>query len=502
MKDRLYKLRWVILSLVFWIVAVSYAPREFIDLGGDSAQYIILAESVINGRGLSLINYPKSPPSAFSPLFSILLVPFVYFFGRDFFLMHMLVVGFAYFSLFFFYRMFKQAAGEKIAFFSITLLVLNRLFFSYTFRILTDIPFIFFCSFTLYFIEKYKQKSNIFTQEGLLVAVGLILTYLCRYIGMILFLVILFDFLREKDKRKIQLKKVLFLASLFLPVVLLWMVRCANINNPYIVPFSKQFLLVDYYRPYLGLITQRPFLLFSRILHNINFYFYLTGGILFSPFSKRISFWFFKDVVYFLGIIIILLGVRNELKEKRYLLAVFLVVYISLLLLWPFCEDGRYLLPVVPLIIFYFLRGIVSLWSLLKGSKYLFYVCLTIIMGLSFFSISLKKHSYGELPSSLRNFIEVHKWIKDNLSPKFIIASRKPTITYFYTMHKAITYPFVPIPRIFWEEIKRHNVQYIIVDEFSPESYYYLLPFIREYRSKLKLLHRVGNTGVLCVVRD
>ncbi len=60
-------LPWVILVLVFWSIVFKFMPRQFCDLGGDSAQYIILAEGISSGRGLHMVNYPGEPPSFYYP---------------------------------------------------------------------------------------------------------------------------------------------------------------------------------------------------------------------------------------------------------------------------------------------------------------------------------------------------------------------------------------------------------------------------------------------------
>jgi len=51
---------WFVLTLFFWVLAIYSIPPEFIDLGGDSAQYIILAESLAQGKSLRMLNYPSA----------------------------------------------------------------------------------------------------------------------------------------------------------------------------------------------------------------------------------------------------------------------------------------------------------------------------------------------------------------------------------------------------------------------------------------------------------
>lgn len=61
MKYKKGLVKWIVLSLIFWVFAIANISKEFLDLGGDSAQYIILAESVSNGTGYRAVNSPGEP---------------------------------------------------------------------------------------------------------------------------------------------------------------------------------------------------------------------------------------------------------------------------------------------------------------------------------------------------------------------------------------------------------------------------------------------------------
>jgi hypothetical protein len=56
---------WVIITVLFFCVIIGLIPRGFYDLGGDSAQYIILGESLANGSGFRMVNLPLERFSLF-----------------------------------------------------------------------------------------------------------------------------------------------------------------------------------------------------------------------------------------------------------------------------------------------------------------------------------------------------------------------------------------------------------------------------------------------------
>jgi hypothetical protein len=152
----------------------------------------------------------------------------------------------------------------------------------------------------------------------------------------------------------------------------------------------------------------------------------------------------------------------------------------------------------LPFVYFYFFIGLKKVLDFFPQK--IFYALLCILFVFNILSLPLKSHSYQNLPSPLKNFVSLHNWAKKNLPKEGVIISRKPTITYFYTDHKSINYPYTPNLKRIWEEVEKNNVEYIIVDEFSKETYYYLLPFLYKYKDNFRLLHKIGNTGILQVI--
>ncbi len=168
MVNRVYKIKWIILSLIFWSIVILNIPHRFLDLGGDSAQYIILAESIAQGKGYKAINYPGEPFFYhYPPVFPLLLSPIVYFFGRNFYLMHILIALLGFLSLLFLYKLFKIYIDKRIAFFTVFLLSTNYIFIIYSGNfILSEIPYVFFSCLALLFAVRYLVKDSWINRVG------------------------------------------------------------------------------------------------------------------------------------------------------------------------------------------------------------------------------------------------------------------------------------------------------------------------------------------------
>ena len=490
---------FIFLTLVFWTVVLRCIPLEFYDLGGDSAQYIFLGESLTQGKFLRMINYPGEPFSFYYPaVFPLLLFPIIYFLGRNFYLMHLVAALLGYLSLFFFYLIFKNYAGKKIAFFSVILLGLNWTFLYYCANyILSDIPYLFFSSFAFFMATRYIEKPSFLNKQGFLLILGLILSYFTRYIGLTLFLGLLVSLaLMNKQDR---LKKIFFLAGGFLSVWLLWeFFKYLNPNPVNLASHAKQLFLVDPYAPYKGSLFAHPLYFILRFSEGANYFYNLLDNVFFA---KQIL---PAGLIAGLTLVVLFLGLWVKFREdKGCIFHYYFIIYLLSIIFWPFKEGLRFILPILPFILFYFLIGLKKIISYISKKAALAHLSSIFFVFFIFNLLSLPvvfKYSSEPLPPALKDFVSLHQIIKENVPKEGLILSRKPTITYFYTKHKAVCYPFTLNPEEIRDTILRNRIKYIIVDEFSLETALYLVPFLYKYKDRLKLLHRIGNSSIIEVL--
>jgi 4-amino-4-deoxy-L-arabinose transferase-like glycosyltransferase len=249
---------WVILTVFFFGVVIALIPRGFYDLGGDSAQYIILGESLAQGSGFHMVNFPGEPFCFYyPPVFPLILSLFITFFGRNLFLMHLAVASLGYAGLWIFYLLFQRYADKKTAFLSVVLLAVNPAVAEYSAGyILSDIPYLFFSGITLLAASFYaKTEKNFLSGSGFLLICGSILAYFSRYAGITLFFgVIAALFFLEK---KARFKKIIFFAGAFILFFLSWQIFKAGHYSAF-APHIKQLFLVDPYAPYKGDLFSFP----------------------------------------------------------------------------------------------------------------------------------------------------------------------------------------------------------------------------------------------------
>lgn len=492
--------RWLALAALFWAFAVPHLPHEFIDLGGDSAQYITLAESLAQGKGLRMINYPGEPFSFYyPPIFPLLLFPIVYFLGRNFYIMHFLIALLGYGSLWILHLILKRY-NKQAAFPAICLLAANWIFFLYsTNYILSDIPYLFFSSVTIFLSHQYIRKENVLGKKGALLILGLLLAYFTRFIGITLFfgLTLLLLITRREDK----FKKLLLIGAIFAIACACWN-AAKSLQTAQAYSHFGQLFLIDPYAPERGSLFAHPLYFILRFAQGAEYYYRLFADI-FSLSILKVSA-AVKECLSGIIFGLTFFGLWHEFREnKECVIHYYFISYFLLIIYWPFKEGIRFIVPILPFIFFYFLSGLKKILASLRkkfslAAFYLFAGILFVfaVLNLRQVAASASAQDYSGLPGPFRHFILMHRWIKENLPQDGVIISRKPTVTYFYTNHKAIVYPFSSKAEDIWQEAAKNKIKYILVDEFSSETYFYLLPFLSQYGNRLRILHHIGDTGI------
>lgn len=492
---------WAVLLLFFGLLVFRFMPRGFFDLGGDSAQYIILAEGISQGKWLKAINLPGEPfYFYYPPIFPLLLFPIIYFFGRNFLSMYLLVALTGSLSLIFIFKILGEYISKNKAFFITFIFATNYIFIYYSAsEILSDVPYLFMSSLSLFFAARFAKQGSVLNRAGILTVLLVALSYFTRYSAVTLALGLSLSLLLSGQRLRVKKAGFIFLG--FFAFFFLWQLISKFFSAAQTPIHSNQILLIDPYRPYLGNIINHPGQILGRFIQGVNYYYSLIGQSL-SIYSM-IKWQMLAEVFCFVSFSLVLLGFLLEFrKNKGCVFQYYFLLYFLLMVFWPFREGMRLILPILPFMIFYLFSALMAMFKPLGRrislSLFSFFVCLFL-----FFNLMNLLHLAKNAPSGLdslsipeQNFIKLNNWVKSNLKDGAYIISRKPTLTYFYTGHKSACYPFSLNPAEIWQYIEKGNFRYIIIDEFSRESYYYLAPFVSEYKDRLKLLKRLGNTGV------
>ncbi|MGH2409116.1 MAG: hypothetical protein ACRDGS_01990, partial [Chloroflexota bacterium] len=160
---------------------------NYLSVEGDNAVYIILAKAMATGHGYTDIQGPAPRIEAQYPfLFPVLLTPIVFAFGAGaIFLMELLVTLFALGAFVVCFFLFRRWLGSAPLALVITVgAATSSLIWSYSHKVLTEIPYLFFTVVACWFASIYAEEDNPYTRAGLLVAGATAAAFLTRTIGM------------------------------------------------------------------------------------------------------------------------------------------------------------------------------------------------------------------------------------------------------------------------------------------------------------------------------
>ncbi len=475
----------LLFSCIYIVLSILlFDPTLF--TGGDNAVYIILAESIINGKGYKNIYLPEESPHTQYPFgFPILLSLPILVFASNIIVLKLVVLLTGLGAFYFMYRIGEFVFEEKnniVMLFYLSILAL----IVYSHRILSEMPFLCFSLGALYFLIKARTGKTIFYYIAFILATY---AFFIRTAGISLVIGIMLFLLLKK-----QYKYLGIFVSIFLVVFIPWQIRNASIPGK--VGYIDQFLTKDPYHLESG---RASFIeLAIRVWDNVVFYsFKALPKTVFPVLRSHLL----LALAGFIFAVLILIGFVKQIK-KYSVIDLYFIFGIIILLGWPTVwSSERFLLPILPIIILYLFFGLYWLAEKIRF-KYLIKAVIWIVIILNFmviirdaknvipYSIAyLKGEKYAGYAQGWRNYFEIIDWIKENIPEDKIILSRKPEFVYLLSKHKSLGYPFSGN----YDEIKNTIMQcdYIILDRGAAKRW--LFPVIEKEPENYRLVFQTGT---------
>ncbi len=469
------KNKFLLLFLFIYLILSLLLFDPKLSTGGDNAVYIILAESIITGKGYKNIHIPWEPEHTQYPFgFPLMLSLPLLIFGSNIIVLKLFIILSGLGSLYFVYRIGDYLFKEKINII-VPFCLSIPVFITYNHRINSEIPFLFFSLGALYFFLKAQGNSKFSYYISFIFA-----TYACfiRTAGITLIIAIMFYLVLKKQYKYFIIFLVFFLAF-FIP----WQIR--NLSIPHEGGYIDQLLAKDPYYPEEGRVGF--FDLAQRGSRNFLLYFSLGLPKTLLPLMR--SPWIGVPM----GIVFLLLTVTGFVKRgKKFSVTEYYFIFALLLMLgWPTVwTSERFLLPILPFFIFYIYIG---LYWLNQKIKFMYFIpavtgifitvnLLRIIPdvreGFADNMTYLKGDRFAGYPRDWKHYFVVIHWIKDNVPEEKIIMARKPEFVYLLTKNKSFTYPLTTDHNEIVDAIRRCD--YVIVDNFfwHRQTKRFLLPVI------------------------
>ena len=407
------------------------------DWGGDFAMYIMQSGNIVEGIPQSETNYIFNEdyqvlgPPAYPVGFPLLLAPVYALSGNDIksFTLYITSMLFVFGLLLIVF--FRKYFSDLIALFLMMLVLYNYWTLMAKLEIMSDIPFaLILLVLTILYTRAARRNLLFYFLVGVLS--GLLMSVRSIGIAFVItvFLYSVLEFFRmprsgrQKAFRPLAIGTLLFIVtSLFLYFLL----------NKIIFP-----LPVAEGVPYLGMFGTES--VGTTILNNLTYYI----GVLKHFFTPENNTWQFASLIMrSVAFTFIMLGMINQIGKKTGFIDILVLVYLGILMIYPYRHSGfRFLFPVVPYIMYYLVKG-------LQVVKLEFFINRNaVIIFLGVFALLLYKFSVLEIMANKDQIIpgpqeqesvKAFNYIKNNTPEDAVVVFIKPRVLALYANRNSLS---------------------------------------------------------------
>lgn len=485
------------ISLVGCLLIYILRLDRVVGLFVDDGWYILLAKSLATGQGYSLINSPSSGILPLYPPAFPFLLSLVYRISPDFpnnvwllksvsvaAMMGVGIIGYRYFVK-------ERNLPPMLALGICVAAVLSPpLVFMATSTMMSECVFALIFLAVVVVMEKCRRAETASVQMKLAALGGVLasIAFLTRSIAVSLIAAGFFYLLKARLIKPAVLFTVI-VASLCAPWVIYTRLHTPTPEQQteqgghIVLPYTQQFWQKRAGFGFSGTIgiTELPERVFNNIVEVSG---RDIGRIIVTPLFEALrdpyqeaqkasvkqggrgDTWSLSFVMSLFAVIGLIVVAREKMTMAEFAVPLSLAVTF----LWPW-ETFRFVLPLIPFVIFYFLMGVRALVLLIQKSSNAAghwkaaMVLVALIAATNIYgnvSYILKMNDLLDRPQWLLTFDEAEtmlKWIKDNIPQTDAVATLNPPLVHLLTGHKTIA---SDLPAENWENWKRLGVRYLV----------------------------------------
>lgn len=480
----------------------------------DSAMYIAMGKSIISGDGVRYMGYGgiKYPPG-FPLMLGLIIGPF----GYNFLLMRLFVVGCAVGSAWLAYLIVRDRSDRWLAAGVMCATVCSYAVFFECVRILADLPYTFLSLLALRWVERYAKSDEGWRSRTGAVAIGLIVAaYFTRIVGLTLFAgAAAYLALGGRGARpsRMNFKKAVAVGLVLVVVPTVWTVQ-NQLRGPRLpselreaLSYEKEFLSTTSGRPDAPRIGWNE--LVARVGRNVGYYEQRISSVLLGrPLGSRLPIH---------GAALILIGgFVYCLVRRRGAYEYYVPIYLLVCAMWTTRQGERFLVPVIPILLFYAFRSVTLILAGLRrilagavgwenGRGVTHAVAVVLLTGAFFASnwglnaeIIEREQRDPYYDEEIARIFELARWLKENTPPETIVVSDKPAYIYLFSDRKTFGFPWVKQPARVFDSIRDVGADYVIWMP-SQRSRWHLHPMLRAYLDRFEIVHRRGPFLILRV---
>ncbi|MCX6789505.1 MAG: hypothetical protein NTZ42_02745 [Candidatus Gribaldobacteria bacterium] len=442
--------------------------------GDDFALYIQHAINIVEKAPYSDTGYIYnsfepilSGPKTYPPIFPLILAPVYKLFGLNFTAFKIEVILCFLLALFFIYLVLRKELSFKYLIALLSIIALHPFFWSFKDSVMSDFPFLLWVFLSLFLIIRANNlsgKKQLF--YGVLIGGCSYLAYATRVVGIVL------------------------------PACL---VCCELGVRPRGIPRGLTPVALAVFT--LLAVGQAVILSADGSYFNqFNAFSYQTVIISFLISAKALIFlWGSSYPAIFLGFIVALLallGFIYRLKDKKIsALEIFLILYVLIIGLWPSNQGIRFLIPIIPLYLFYcfsFLEKIrpegrppQTACKFLGGLPFVFIFMVFVCYVSQYMATDFGPIKEGPFK---KESIELFQFIKQNTQPNDVFIFNKPLALALFTSRSASIYRETKIDQENWDYFSQISADYLVQRQGTVVKYnsHFLDGFVSRNQANLE----------------
>ena len=477
----------VILHLA--VCVALFDPK--IHFGGDSATYMMLAESITEfGYSLSLEPGPPVPHTKYPAGYPLLLAPLVLLFGRNVVVLKLFSMIFTAGSILVFCA-YARRKREPLPWFLLALAfaVLPGVI-DYSRWMLSEAPFLFFTLLALWMLrEDLDRGGGTLRKPFWLGLAASVMSFHVRTIGALLLVAGSVSYLIRGEWRR-------FLAhgSIGAALTIPWLVR-TRVATGTTSSYFEEFRLESIYSPESGYLDAAGTV--GRFIDNGVLY--ATRELPRALVGSDMRDWAGDPLVVIVAValcaLVALALVRAFRRPPDAAALYFVLTCLAIMLFQQDVNDVRYLVPLLPLFLMYSMDAATWLGERARrpAARWLAPASvagtlLVLALGSHIrkipFNLDMITHYAlgnrlaGYVPG-VANFFEAAAWIEQNTPEDAVVTVRKPRLFNAVTGRRVRVYPFSTNTDSVLQVV--HDTDYVVVDALFTSTEDYLVPALRPH---------------------
>ncbi|WP_420579697.1 ArnT family glycosyltransferase [Reichenbachiella sp.] len=462
------------------------------DTGGDNYEYLNYAKSIATGHGYSSpYSSQYEPVNWYPPGYSTMLGLLMTVFGTNILLFKLLNGFFLCASLVLFYFIIKKLTSNNLLAFAVNFyLIFNIGLLKFGYIIMSEIPYLFLTMLALFSLTHFDNliKDKVWNKALIATIISVALAYYFRGIGLSLVAAVGVYFLLQKEWKSLAVYTG-GIVLIHLPYMIRNMVY--GLNGRY----TEALLQVNPWKPESEQVYSFASFL-DKLLSNFVWEILNVYPKMILPIRQLRSIG--ETQMLILGamfLLVSLTGIVLIKKKYRYLFLSFYLFNLLIVLLYHSGNDFRYLIPLIPLMVFGFMNALNELLNKVKAKQQALAI-LIVIGGILMIPRMYEFHvmSKREHHEKFKTFIEMANFIKSLGFSNITVATRKPGILHYYSGAYVHRYKFSPNSDEVMIDLVESNVDFVFFDALGYGSNYnYLLPALREYKEHFRVIKRIDK---------